>query len=91
MFFMHRGHGSYGAGMGCCGEGHSHGSHNHNSQDHNSKMKPEQENLSQAELASINEAEYELIDEQPERQTSEATDTNRGPHSESEFRVHKVR
>lgn len=60
MFFMHRGHGSHGGGMGCCGGGHAHGGHDrdHSSHDHEGDW-----HRSQKDIAAIPEAEFEEVEE----------------------------
>lgn len=83
MFFMHRGHGS--GGMGCCGGGHTHGSHNRNT-----SANQEEQYRSRAELSAMKEADYELLEEQPEDQTSRATKINHRHHPEAKHEVHKV-
>lgn len=89
MIFMHRGRGAHGShgGMGCCGGGHSHGYRDYNSYDDNSNAETQQDYRSQAELASIKEAEYELIEEQPVDQINQATDTDRRHHTESKSKI----
>lgn len=83
MFFMHRGRGARG-GIGCCGGGgHSHGSHGHNA------YNGEQQNgNTEPDFNAMQEAEYELIEEQPEKQIYEANDTDHMHHSVSESHIH---
>lgn len=58
MYFMHRGHGSMGGG---CGGGHSHGSHGRTSSGHHSH----DGDKSNPDFSDIEEAEYEVLDEEP--------------------------
>ena len=63
MFFMHRGggHGAMGGGMGCCGGGSMHGSHDH-------EMDHQQDRNHKPNLASVKEAEFEVVSEKPEKE-----------------------
>ncbi|MDZ7660510.1 hypothetical protein [Fodinibius sp.] len=57
MFFMHRGRGTHGGGMGCGGGGHNRTPYDKRDQRHN--IDPD--------IAAIPEAEYEVLEDEPER------------------------